>query len=38
MIRALCMNAYLGDNWGLCRVLGRYKMFVDTTDKGCPPT
>ncbi|MBU3077159.1 FkbM family methyltransferase [Sphingomonas quercus] len=33
-IRGLCMNAYLGNNWGLCRVLGRYKMFVDTTDRG----
>lgn len=33
-IRALCQNAYLGDGWGLCRVLGRYKLFVDTRDKG----
>lgn len=34
MIRAMCMNAYLGDGSSLCRVLGRYKMFVDTGDRG----
>jgi FkbM family methyltransferase len=34
MIRQLCSNAYLGDNRSLCRVLGRYKMIVDTTDVG----
>ncbi len=33
-IRKLCGNAYLGDRSALCRVLGRYKMFVDTTDIG----
>jgi FkbM family methyltransferase len=33
-IRALCASAYLGDHWALCRVLGRYKMFVDTRDIG----
>jgi len=31
-IRALCRNAYLGDNDALARVLGRYKMYVDTGD------
>jgi len=34
VIRQLCANAYLGDNRSLCRVLGRYKMIVDTTDVG----
>jgi len=34
VIRGLCHNAYLGDNSSLCRVLGRYGMFVDTTDLG----
>ena len=33
-IRALCGNAYLGDDRLLCRVLGRYKMFVDSRDIG----
>lgn len=33
-IRSLCQNAYLGDGTALCRVLGRYKMFVDTADTG----
>jgi FkbM family methyltransferase len=33
-IRALCCNAYLGEQNSLCRVLGRYKMFVDTADVG----
>lgn len=33
-IRRLCANAYLGGDTSLCRVLGRYKMFVDTTDIG----
>ena len=33
-IRRLCVNAYLGDASALCRVLGRYKMFVDTGDIG----
>ncbi|WP_204307571.1 hypothetical protein, partial [Enterobacter hormaechei] len=31
-IRSLCTNAYLGDGRALVRVLGRYKMFVDTRD------
>lgn len=33
-IRALCQSAYLGDHLALCRVLGRYKMYVDTRDIG----
>lgn len=33
-IRALCRTSYLGDHASLCRVLGRYKMFVDTRDIG----
>lgn len=33
-IRALCQTAYLGNNVALCRVLGRYKMYVDTNDIG----
>jgi len=34
VIRQLCGNAYLGQGRSLCRVLGRYKMIVDTTDVG----
>jgi FkbM family methyltransferase len=34
VIRGLCSNAYLGNNTALCRVLGRYSMFVDTNDLG----
>lgn len=33
-IRGLCENAYLGEDRSLCRVLGRYKMFVDPNDTG----
>nr|WP_310525188.1 FkbM family methyltransferase [Polymorphobacter sp.] len=33
-IRALCRNAYLGQETSLARILGRYKMFVDTADVG----
>lgn len=33
-IRGLCRTAYLGEDTVLCRVLGRYKMFVDTKDIG----
>jgi FkbM family methyltransferase len=33
-IRLLCRNAYLGRSTALCRVLGRYKMYVDTMDIG----
>lgn len=34
IIRGLCNVAYLGGTDALCRVLGRYKMFVDTQDVG----
>lgn len=34
VIRGLCQTAYLGDHTAICRVLGRYKMFVDTKDVG----
>jgi FkbM family methyltransferase len=34
VIRGLCQTAYLGDHTTLCRVLGRYKMYVDTNDVG----
>ena len=34
IVRSLCQNAYLGDQTALCRVLGRYKAFVDTADTG----
>ena len=34
VIRASCKVAYLGQNTALCRVLGRYKAYVDTTDIG----
>lgn len=33
-IRGLCHNAFLGGETSLCRVLGRYKIFVDTGDVG----
>ncbi|MFL9840416.1 FkbM family methyltransferase [Sphingomonas sp. ST-64] len=33
-VRALCRNAFLGGDWSVCRVLGRYRMFVDTQDVG----
>ena len=33
-IRALCRTAYCGDHTTLCRVLGRYQLFVDTRDIG----
>ncbi len=33
-VRALCRNAYLGGDMAVCRVLGRYRMFVDTQDVG----
>lgn len=33
-IRALCTPTYLGNNEALCRILGRYKMYVDTRDVG----
>lgn len=34
VIRGLCQTAYLGDHTAICRILGRYKMFVDTKDVG----
>lgn len=33
-IRSLCKVAYLGEGTILCRVLGHFKMFVDTHDVG----
>lgn len=33
-IRHACHTAYLGDHTVLCRILSRYKMFVDTRDLG----
>jgi FkbM family methyltransferase len=36
-IRALSASAYLGVQTALCRVLGRFKMFVDTADFGVSP-
>jgi len=33
-IRHACKTAYLGDHTVLCRILARYKMFVDTRDVG----
>ena len=33
-VRALCRNAFLGGDMAVCRVLGRYRMFVDTQDVG----
>jgi FkbM family methyltransferase len=33
-VRSLTGAVYLGDRQALCRVLGRYKMFVDTRDRG----
>jgi len=39
--RSLCSSAYLGEYFGiyrvLCRVLGRYKMYVDPNDHGLSP-
>lgn len=36
-IRRLCYNAYLGDHKILARVLGRYKMYLDTRDVAFAP-
>lgn len=33
-IRALCRTVYLGDHEALTRILGRYKLYVDTRDIG----
>jgi len=35
--RANTSYAYLGNNRALCRVLGRYKIYVDTRDVGITP-
>lgn len=37
LIRDKTRNAYLGRQRALCVVLGKYKMFVDTTDVGFSP-
>jgi FkbM family methyltransferase len=37
VIRGLCKVTHLDDGTALCRVLGRYKMFVDTADAGLSP-
>jgi FkbM family methyltransferase len=34
MIRAACRAAYLGEETSLARVLGRYKMYLDSRDVG----
>jgi FkbM family methyltransferase len=34
LCRARAQPAYLGDSEALCRILGRYKLYVDTRDKG----
>ena len=34
VIRSQCYNAYLGETTSLCRVLGRFRMYVDTSDLG----
>jgi len=33
-IRSLCRTTYLGDSTALCRTLGRFHMFVHTSDVG----
>lgn len=35
--RAACASSYLGDHTVLCRVLGRYLMYVDTRDRSLTP-
>ena len=37
LVRDACESAYLGDATSLCRVLGRYKLVVDTRDDGIAP-
>lgn len=37
LIRHACSNAYLGDHTTLARVLGRYKMYLDTRDVAFAP-
>jgi len=34
LLRGLCQTVYVGDHQALCRVLGQYKMYVDTRDVG----
>lgn len=34
LCRARAQPVYLGDGEGLCRILGRYKLYVDTRDRG----
>ncbi len=34
LCRAQTQAIYLGDHTGLCRILGRYKFYVDTRDRG----
>ena len=34
LCRARTQPAYLGENEALCRILGRYKLYVDTRDSG----
>jgi FkbM family methyltransferase len=34
LCRARAQPVYLGDNEALCRILGRYKLYVDARDKG----
>ena len=34
LCRARAQPIYLGDNEALCRILGRYKLYVDARDKG----
>lgn len=34
LCRARAQPVYIGENEGLCRVLGRYKLYVDTRDRG----
>jgi len=36
-IRSLCQPVFVGDQNVLCRVLGRYKMYVDPADFGLSP-
>lgn len=33
-ISELCHNAYLGNHTTICRILGRFNIFVDTRDRG----
>lgn len=34
LCRARAQPVYVGENEGLCRILGRYKLYVDTRDRG----